>query len=542
MKKRIFALALSLAMALSLLSAPAMASNYDFLREAVDYLLVHEDDISEQLTNDTDEDGLARIIESELRTVLPDTEITVKTTIYNWGDVIRKNATTTEKGFLTAQFILTLDGDSQDWTHSFYIPVAEEKQSEIDLMAADKAAIAAAFAGYFATAKIDDTNILQQKKTLQGLMDGAVKYCSEAKFLNGGDGFSTSVKNGYIHGAYRLVLGGQSEEIKLDVTLRADGSATMNSPSLGGSSNVQEKEPEIPSEPAAIYLDDPRCVNISAAQAEKMYKDGERFVLIVCTSDCGWCNQMKKVFPSALRAANYGIYAVLDDAGAMQFPWNFVLGSSLGTPYAVLVNGKSDVEVVSSVRNQEMMEDVLQKAKDRGIPSADGAVDTTPAPTEITVPAIPATGTAYPSTQTVDLDGKKVEFQMYALRDAAGNPTNYVKVRDLALALNGTAAQFSVGWDQAAKVVALTAKASYSPNGSENSTPFSGERAYTVPTNPTNVNGAPSDLQAIVLTDDAGGAYTYYQLRDLGKKLGFNVDWSAAKGVFIETDKPYSEK
>ena len=128
---------------------------------------------------------------------------------------------------------------------------------------------------------------------------------------------------------------------------------------------------------------------------------------------------------------------------------------------------------------------------------------------------------------------------MYALKDAAGNPTNYVKVRDLALALNGTQAQFSVDWDGA---VNLVAKKAYSPNGSENSTPFSGERAYTVPVNPTNVNGAASDLQAIVLTDANGGAYTYYQLRDLGRKLGFNVGWSADKGVFIETDKPYSER
>ncbi len=155
-----------------------------------------------------------------------------------------------------------------------------------------------------------------------------------------------------------------------------------------------------------------------------------------------------------------------------------------------------------------------------------------------TGPAAPAM-TAYPSTQTVELDGRKVTFQMYALKDANGNPTNYVKVRDLALALNGTKAQFSVDWNGA---VNLVAGAAYTPNGSENKTPFSGERAYTLPTKPTSVNGSPSDLQAIVLTDANGGAYTYYQLRDLGRKLGFNVDWSSKRGVFIETNKPYGGK
>lgn len=169
--------------------------------------------------------------------------------------------------------------------------------------------------------------------------------------------------------------------------------------------------------------------------------------------------------------------------------------------------------------------------------STSAPTPSTPPTLSTPAPSIPATGTAYPSTQAVELDGKKVEFQMYALKDASGNPINYVKVRDLALALGGTKAQFSVEWDGA---VNLAAGSAYVPNGSENATPFSGEWAYTLPAKATNVNGAASDLQAIYLVDDAGGGYTYYQLRDLGRKLGFNVDWSAERGVYIETDKPYS--
>lgn len=153
-------------------------------------------------------------------------------------------------------------------------------------------------------------------------------------------------------------------------------------------------------------------------------------------------------------------------------------------------------------------------------------------------PALADGSTAYPSTQQVNVDGTVVEFQMYALRDANGNPTNYVKVRDLALALNGTKAQFSVEWNGA---VDLVAGAAYTPDGSENATPFSGERTYSVPTNPTNVNGSASSLGAIFLTDDNGGGYTYYKLRDLGAALGFTVDWSAEKGVFVETAAPAPE-
>ncbi len=139
---------------------------------------------------------------------------------------------------------------------------------------------------------------------------------------------------------------------------------------------------------------------------------------------------------------------------------------------------------------------------------------------------------AHPSTQTVTIDGKPVELQAYALKDANGYDTNYVKLRDVAHLLNGTAAQFSVGWDGAVNV---TTGQAYAPNGSEMQTPFSGVRAYTPASAPTRVNGADAALEAIVLNDDAGGGYTYYKLRDLGSALGFLVDWSPETGIFIQT-------
>lgn len=147
--------------------------------------------------------------------------------------------------------------------------------------------------------------------------------------------------------------------------------------------------------------------------------------------------------------------------------------------------------------------------------------------------AFAAGGTAYASTQAVEVDGKKVEFQMYALKDANGNDTNYVKLRDVAATLNGTPAQFEVSWDGAVNIVTGQL---YTPNGSEMSTPFSGDRAYTVPASQTKVNGSAAALESIVLTDDSGNGYTYYKLRDLGTALGFTVDWSAEQGVFIQTN------
>lgn len=79
------------------------------------------------------------------------------------------------------------------------------------------------------------------------------------------------------------------------------------------------------------------------------------------------------------------------------------------------------------------------------------------------------TATAYASTQTVTIDGKAVELQAYALKDANGNATNYVKLRDVAYVLNGTAARFDVGWD--GNVNIITGQ-SYTATGSEMFTPL----------------------------------------------------------------------
>ena len=143
---------------------------------------------------------------------------------------------------------------------------------------------------------------------------------------------------------------------------------------------------------------------------------------------------------------------------------------------------------------------------------------------------LPAAPIAQPSTQTVNVDGKSVEFAMYAL---GGGSVNYIRVRDLAALLNGTAAQFEVGWD--GKVV-LTAKSPYT--GSTDKAPFSTEMPYTTYAKPTYVNGAPVTLDAIQIEYNGGG-YTYYKLRDLAEALGFNVGWSSDKGVYVETNKPY---
>ena len=132
--------------------------------------------------------------------------------------------------------------------------------------------------------------------------------------------------------------------------------------------------------------------------------------------------------------------------------------------------------------------------------------------------ATPAASTvAYESTQTVDLNGKKITLPAYKLVYEGGGETNYVRIRDLAQVLNGTAAQFDVTWLGERNAVNIINKHSYDhPNGSEGNVPFSGPQIYNIFTGNTLIDGKATDFNAINITYQGGGN-TYYQLRDLGR-------------------------
>ena len=159
-------------------------------------------------------------------------------------------------------------------------------------------------------------------------------------------------------------------------------------------------------------------------------------------------------------------------------------------------------------------------------------------------PAAPTSGiqTAYATSYSILVDGKAVQFDAYALKDANGNDTNYLKLRDVAYILNGSQAQFNVDWNAAAGAIAVTTRTPYTTvNGSEMSTPFSGNQSYQPNKAAVLVDGQAADLEAITLTDAYGNGYTYFKVRDLGQALGFDVTWDGAQGaILIDTTKPYS--
>lgn len=136
------------------------------------------------------------------------------------------------------------------------------------------------------------------------------------------------------------------------------------------------------------------------------------------------------------------------------------------------------------------------------------------------------------STHKIQVDGKPVSIAAYGI-----NGNNYFKLRDLAALLNGTEAQFQVGWNDAARTITLTTGKAYTAVGGELAKADGLNRFGTATDSPIYIDGALADLTAYNIDGN-----NYFKLRDLGKALGFNVGWDdATRTVSITTDEPYTE-
>lgn len=256
--------------------------------------------------------------------------------------------------------------------------------------------------------------------------------------------------------------------------------------------------------------------------------DGDLTLTLVCDGNTGSADAMERALKKAGKVGDSEL-AMLRDELVMRYSFTFpkdVRQTSGGTDGVTVAGCKLTLDLTKL------------SAGTYAFTTAEQETWTVPAlePTDL-----PDKGTVYARTQGIDIDGKAVSFQTYATVTPDGKggtlETNYVKLRDVAYAMNGTAAQFNVDWDGD---VLIVPRGAYVPNGSEMSTPFTGDRAYTKAASATRVNGQSVPFSAIILTDDNGGGYTYYKLRDLGQVLGFDVSWSIERGIYIDSDKPYT--
>lgn len=138
---------------------------------------------------------------------------------------------------------------------------------------------------------------------------------------------------------------------------------------------------------------------------------------------------------------------------------------------------------------------------------------------------------AAPTNDALLVDGKPQVPSAYKIDGA-----NYFQLRDVAMMLSGTPAQFSVDFDAERGAVVMVPGQPYEPLGTELSGAVQGNNAAALSTDRCYVNGEQAELEVYKI-----GGFNYFKIRDLGRALGFNVGWSAEKGMFIESDKPYTD-
>lgn len=154
-------------------------------------------------------------------------------------------------------------------------------------------------------------------------------------------------------------------------------------------------------------------------------------------------------------------------------------------------------------------------------------------PTQPEKPTPPAqNAAANPTNDSLTSDGALQNPTVYKI-----NGSNYFKIRDLAAILNGTSKQFSVGYDAALNSVTATTGEGYEKlDGDLAGAPTGGEKAAAISNDSIYIDG--QKVEAEVYKIDGNN---YFKLRDLGKALDFYVGWTAERGVYIETAKPYAE-
>lgn len=140
---------------------------------------------------------------------------------------------------------------------------------------------------------------------------------------------------------------------------------------------------------------------------------------------------------------------------------------------------------------------------------------------------------AKPTNNTIYVDGTKVNGAAYMIND-----NNYFKLRDIAAMVNGSAKQFEVSWNEAAKRIDLTTNKAYTVVGGELALPSSATKTANASTASVFKDGSKVDYTGYNISDN-----NYYKLRDLCKDMNIGVKYDLATNrVDILTTVGYGEE
>lgn len=127
---------------------------------------------------------------------------------------------------------------------------------------------------------------------------------------------------------------------------------------------------------------------------------------------------------------------------------------------------------------------------------------------------------AFAGAETAQLSSQKLRFNGADRSDVEKyniDGSNFFKLRDLAALLDGTAAQFDVGYDSASQTVSITTGADYTFVGGE--LEFSGDQSASAVASPQSIT-VDGNAAAGLTVYNIGGS-NFFRLRELGELLGF---------------------
>lgn len=149
----------------------------------------------------------------------------------------------------------------------------------------------------------------------------------------------------------------------------------------------------------------------------------------------------------------------------------------------------------------------------------------------LTVPA--ASASAKPTASKVLVNGKLVSFEAYNI-----NGSNYFKLRDLAVAVNGTDKNFEVSFDGTKNAINLLPKQTYTKVGGELAPATStGVKTAKLTNSKIYVDGKEAQLTAYNI-----GGNNYFKLRDIAKVFDIGVTYDGTTSTIgIDTSISYTE-
>jgi hypothetical protein len=143
-------------------------------------------------------------------------------------------------------------------------------------------------------------------------------------------------------------------------------------------------------------------------------------------------------------------------------------------------------------------------------------------PAQLLPDGITMTAEAHPTASTMYIDGRQTAFDAYNI-----GGSNYFKLRDIANALNDTAAQFNVTLDNG--MINLRLYTPYVPVGGEMALGDGTVKSAILNANPVMINGNQVYLNAYII-----GGNNYFKLIDLTNALDFTASYENG-AIFINT-------